>query len=157
MMNSRHITHNVDCASHAQYFNLHPSSCRSSVPATILRFCRRTRKSNRSMTHGTTMKGAFEVAGGSQLTVAQDRRRATTRVHVGDHGRSRAMFVLSFSSLLEVSEQQHVQRTERILGLASARRSATVINCAQYACNRIPRLLVHHGDLVLVMLFWLGH
>ena len=54
---------------HAQVFNLRPSSCRSSVPATILRFCRKTRKSNRSMTHGTTMNGGLLVAGGSLLTL----------------------------------------------------------------------------------------
>ena len=42
----------------------HPSSRRSSVPAVIRRFWRSTRKSKRSTTQGTTMKGALlQVAG----------------------------------------------------------------------------------------------
>ena len=64
------------------------------------------------------------------------------------------MFVPPFSGLLEVSEQQYMQCTKWIFRLACARGSATVVNCAQYTCNSIPRLCIHHGDLVLVMSFW---
>eukprot|EP00973_Karenia_brevis_P041972 5810994-Karenia_brevis.AAC.1 len=40
------------------------SFARESSPATTRRFWRSTRNENRSTTHGTTMKGGFDVAGG---------------------------------------------------------------------------------------------
>ena len=128
-------------AHHASIVNRHLSSWRSSVPATILRFCRKTRKSNRSMTHGTTMNGAFEVAGGSLRRFNNIHRHLRLQMPAITY----TMHVISFSGLLELTKQQHMQGAERVLGWAPTRRPTTVVNCAQYRSDCIPCVGVHHA------------